>query len=137
MTTVSELSWAAFAAIDWANQKNFWRLVPADSRQHEQGELENTRKRWRCGRLAWDSVLVADPWPYVWSSHGGALVYMLSKYPHLVLFPVHPTTAASTWAACGSGLTNNVWTSPRTVLSTSITMNGSSTAFPAGTQLYP
>src|SRR4051794_38743314 len=24
----------------------------------------------------------------------GALVYMLSKYPHLVLFPVHPTTAA-------------------------------------------
>ena len=24
----------------------------------------------------------------------GPLVYMLSKYPHLVLFPVHPTTAA-------------------------------------------
>ena len=24
----------------------------------------------------------------------GALVYMLTKYPHLVLFPVHPTTAA-------------------------------------------
>jgi len=24
----------------------------------------------------------------------GTLVYMLSKYPHLVLFPVHPTTAA-------------------------------------------
>ena len=24
----------------------------------------------------------------------GALIYMLSKYAHLVLFPVHPTTAA-------------------------------------------
>src|SRR5215470_13908481 len=24
----------------------------------------------------------------------GALVYMLAKYAHLVLFPVHPTTAA-------------------------------------------
>ena len=38
----SEPEWAAFAAIDWADQKNFWRLLPAGSRQSEQGELENT-----------------------------------------------------------------------------------------------
>ena len=25
----SEPEWAAFAAIDWADQKNFWRLLPA------------------------------------------------------------------------------------------------------------
>ena len=41
-STKSEPEWAAFAAIDWADQKHFWRLVPADSRQQEQGELENT-----------------------------------------------------------------------------------------------
>ena len=38
----SEPEWAAFAAIDWADQKNFWRLAPAGSGQPEQGELENT-----------------------------------------------------------------------------------------------
>jgi hypothetical protein len=37
-----EPEWAAFAAIDWADQKNFWRLAPAGSQQQESGELENT-----------------------------------------------------------------------------------------------
>ncbi len=35
----SEPEWAAFAAIDWADQKNFWRLLPAGSRQSEDGEF--------------------------------------------------------------------------------------------------
>ena len=37
-----EPEWAAFAAIDWADQKNFWRLLPAGSPRSEEGELENT-----------------------------------------------------------------------------------------------
>ena len=41
-TTTSEPEWAAFAASDWADQKNFWRLLPAGSRRSEAGELENT-----------------------------------------------------------------------------------------------
>ena len=40
--TPSEPEWAALAAIDWADQKNFWRLLPAGSRQSESGELDNT-----------------------------------------------------------------------------------------------
>jgi hypothetical protein len=43
----------------------------------------------------------------------------------------------STWALCGSGLTNNIWTSPRTTLSNGVTVNSNSTTFPTGTQLYP
>jgi hypothetical protein len=38
----SEREWAAFLAVDWADQKNFWRLLPADSRKSEAGELDNT-----------------------------------------------------------------------------------------------
>ena len=38
----SEPEWAAFAAIDWADQKNFWRLLPAGSRKSEAGELDST-----------------------------------------------------------------------------------------------
>ena len=38
----TEPEWAALAAIDWADQKNFWRLLPAGSERPEEGELENT-----------------------------------------------------------------------------------------------
>jgi len=30
------------SGIDWADQKNFWRLLPAGSRQSEAGALDNT-----------------------------------------------------------------------------------------------
>jgi hypothetical protein len=38
----SEPEWAAFAAIDWADKKNFWRLLPTGARRSEEGELENS-----------------------------------------------------------------------------------------------
>jgi hypothetical protein len=41
-TTPAEPQWAAFAAIDWANRKHFWRLLPAGSQRYEEGELDNT-----------------------------------------------------------------------------------------------
>jgi hypothetical protein len=37
-----EPEWAAFAAINWADQKNFWRLLPAGSQKSEAGELDST-----------------------------------------------------------------------------------------------
>jgi hypothetical protein len=42
LSVKSEPEWAAFAAIDWADQKNFWRLFPVDSGEAEFGELKNT-----------------------------------------------------------------------------------------------
>ena len=93
-TISSELSWAAFVAIDWANQKNFWRLKPADSRQHEQGELENTPEAVERWAASLEQRFGGRPVAVCLEQSRGALVYMLSKYPHLVLFPVHPTTAA-------------------------------------------
>ena len=40
--TPSEPEWAAYVAIDWANQKNYWRLLAAGSQRSEAGELDNT-----------------------------------------------------------------------------------------------
>ena len=90
----SEPEWAAFAAIDWADQKHAWRLVPADSAVHEQGTLENTPEAvdlWAanlCVRFGGRPIAVCL------EQSRGPLVYMLSKYAQLVLFPVHPSTAA-------------------------------------------
>jgi transposase len=93
-TSASEPEWAAFAAIDWADQKHFWRLVPAGSRKFEQGELENTPEAVEAWAAALQQRFGGGPIAVCLEQSRGALVYMLSKYAQLVLFPVHPTTAA-------------------------------------------
>jgi Transposase len=91
---ITEPEWAAFASIDWADREHAWRLVPAGSAVHEQGALENTPEavdRWAtnlCVRFGGRPIAVCL------EQSRGPLVYMLSKYAHLVLFPVHPSTAA-------------------------------------------
>ena len=90
----SEPQWAAFTAIDWADQKHFWRLVPAGSDRQEHGELENTPEAvevWAMGlhdRFGGRAIAVCL------EQSRGSLVCLLAKYPHLALFPVHPKTAA-------------------------------------------
>ena len=93
-TATSEPEWAAFAAIDWADQKNFWRLLPAGSRRSEAGELENTPEAVEAWAAGLQQRFGGGPIAVIVEQSRGALVYMLTKYPHLVLFPVHPTTAA-------------------------------------------
>ena len=90
----SEPEWAAFAAIDWADQKNFWRLLPAGSRRSEAGELDNTPEAVEAWAADLQQRFGGRPIAVIVEQSRGALVYMLTKYPHLVLFPVHPTTAA-------------------------------------------
>ena len=90
----TEREWAAFAAIDWADQKHFWRLVPADSPHAEQGELENTPEAVEVWAAALERRFGGRPIAICLELRRGPLVYMLAKYAHLILFPVHPTTAA-------------------------------------------
>jgi transposase len=92
--TPSEPEWAALAAIDWADQKHFWRLLPAGSRQSEAGELDNTPEAVEVWAANLQQRFGGRPIAVILEQSRGALVYMLTKYPHLVLFPVHPTTAA-------------------------------------------
>jgi transposase len=94
-STKSEPEWAAFAAIDWADQKHYWRLVPADSRQQEErGELENTPEAVEVWAASLQQRFDGRPIAVCLEQGRGALIYMLSKYAHLILFPVHPKTAA-------------------------------------------
>lgn len=89
-----EPEWAAFAAIDWADQKHAWRLVPAGSAVHEQGTLENTPEAVDLWATHWYVRFGGRRIAVCLEQSRGALVYMLSKYAHLVLFPVHPSAAA-------------------------------------------
>jgi len=90
----SEPEWAAFAAIDWADQKNYWRLQPAGSPQCEHGELDNTPEAVEVWAASLQQRFGGRPIALCMEQSRGALTYMLTKYPHLVVFPIHPTTAA-------------------------------------------
>jgi transposase len=93
-TAIPEREWAAFAAIDWADQKHYWRLAPVGSPHQEEGELENTPEAVEVWAAGLEQRFGGRPIALCLEQKRGALVYMLAKYAHLVLFPVHPTMAA-------------------------------------------
>ena len=93
-TTPAEPEWVAFAAIDWANRKHFWRLLPAGSQRYEEGELDNTPEAIEVWATNLQRRFGGRPIAVCLEQSRGPLVYTLTKYPHLVLFPAHPTTAA-------------------------------------------
>jgi hypothetical protein len=88
---------AAFAAhigIEWADQKHFWAMRTANGPRHR-GQLDNTAEavevRARTG-TAFRRAAVAVGLEQA----RGAVIAKLTKYPHLVLFPVHPNMLANT-----------------------------------------
>jgi transposase len=91
-TKIEHAEYAAYVGIDWADQKNFWAMRTTDDGQEQRGELDNTPEavqEWATG--------LAQRFPGRLIAVGleqarGALLAMLSKYAHLVLFPIHPNT---------------------------------------------
>ena len=90
-----EPQFAAFVSIDWADKKHAWCLQAAASQQRESGELAHTPEAveaWAgqlCQRFAHGPIAVAL------EQSRGALVFMLTKYEFLHLFPVASTMSAS------------------------------------------
>jgi len=89
-----EPQWAAYVAIDWADKKHVWKLQPAEGTASEHGELEQTPEAIE----AWASHLAARyggrAIAVALEQSRGAVVFALSKYSHLHLYPVHPSTLA-------------------------------------------
>lgn len=81
---------AAMVAIDWADQKHAWALQAGTSKV-ETGAIEHTPEAidvWAAElRMRFGGQLVA----VALEQSRGSLVFMLTKYEHLVIFPVHPT----------------------------------------------
>jgi len=90
-----EPQFAAFVGIDWADQKHVWCLQGTGSQRRESGELEHTPEAveaWvaqLCQRFAQRPIAVAV------EQSRGALVFMLSKYELLHLFPAPSQMAAN------------------------------------------
>ena len=89
-----EPKFAAFVGIDWADQKHAWCLQAEGATQRENGEVEHRPEAveaWvgqLCRRFGNRPIAVAV------EQVKGALVFMLSKYEPLYLFPVPPAMSA-------------------------------------------
>jgi len=92
---MSQSEFAAYVAIDWADKKHYWQLATSAAAPREQGQLLHTPEAidvWASGlHDRFPEGLVA----VCLEQSRGALAYQLSKYAHLVLFPIHPATLAS------------------------------------------
>ncbi len=87
---------AAFIGIDWADEKHRWALQvagpPGPRTPVEQGEVAHTPEAleaWICAlgaRYPGRSLAIAL------EQSRGALLFALSKYAHVVLYPIHPNT---------------------------------------------
>lgn len=86
---------AAYVAIDWADQKHDWALREAGTEKVEQGQIENTPEAVEVWAGALAQRFGGRPVAVCLEQKRGALVYMLTKYEHLVLYPVHPASLAN------------------------------------------
>lgn len=95
LPNIVQPEFAAFVGIDWGDKKHAWALQIEGSSKIEKGEILHTpeaiqewvaelRRRFPTGRLA-----------IALEQSRGPLVFALSKYEHLVLYPIHSTSAAN------------------------------------------
>ncbi len=86
--------YAAFIAIDWADQKHAFSLQAAEQTRRETGTLE--QKPECIG--PWVAQLQARfggrPLAVAVEQSRGALIHALMSYDSLVIYPLHPTTVA-------------------------------------------
>ena len=94
LPNTTESKFAGFIGIDWGDKKHAWALQAEDSIKVERGEILHTpeaieewaaelQRRFPTGRLA-----------VALEQSRGPLVFALTKYEHLTLFPIPPTSAA-------------------------------------------
>lgn len=93
LTSNSEPEWAAFLAIDWADQKHVWTLSLPGMQRRERGEIEHSPETIHAWITQLSARFASRPIAVCVEQSRGALLFSLSKYGNLVLYPIHPSTA--------------------------------------------
>jgi transposase len=88
-----ENEFIAFVGIDWADQKHAWALQSSSGVEH--GILDHTPEAVEAWAVELGCRFDGGPIAVALEQSRGALLFMLTKYAHLVVFPVNPATAAS------------------------------------------
>jgi transposase len=90
-----EPQFAAFLAIDWADQSHVWSLQSADSTTRERGEVAHTPEAIDAWVAQMSQRFAGRPIAVAVEQTRGALVFLLSKYEPLHIFPVPPAMSSN------------------------------------------
>jgi transposase len=88
-----EKEFVAFVGIDWADRKHAWALQTTSGVEH--GSIDHTPEAVEAWAVELGRRFAGGFIAVALEQSRGALLFMLTKYAHFVLFPVHPTTWAS------------------------------------------
>jgi len=94
-----ETEFAGFVGIDWADQEHAWALAVPGSERREHGQLAQSPEAIEEWAAELARRFAGRPVAVALEQARGALLYALSKYPHLVLFPIHPSLSSRYRAA--------------------------------------
>ena len=92
-TPAPPLAFGAHIGLDWADQKHFWTML-VDGKK-TRGQLDNTPEAIEVWAAELAQRFGGRPVALALEQSRGAVIAVLSKYAHLVLFPVHPTSLAN------------------------------------------
>ena len=91
----NETEFAALVGIDWADQKHAWALQVSGDINVERGELDHKPEAVDDWAAELSRRFADRPIAVALEQARGSLLFMLTKYVHLVIFPVHPATIAN------------------------------------------
>ena len=92
-TTIDEAhEFAAFVGIDWADERHAWALQLPNTNGIEHGDLDHNPEAVDVWATDLARRFNGRPVAVALEQSRGALLFMLTKYAQLVLFPVHPAT---------------------------------------------
>ena len=90
-----QVQFAAYIGIDWADRKHAWALQTEAGERIEHGGLDHTPEAVELWAAELARRFSGRPIAVALEQSRGSLVFMLSKYAHLVLFPIHPTMSVN------------------------------------------
>jgi transposase len=91
-----ELEFAAFVGLDWGDRQHHWALQPADTNcPTDKGQLENTPEAIELWAVQLSHRFGGRRIAVALEQQRGAIVNMLSRHAHLVLFAVPPSMSAA------------------------------------------
>jgi hypothetical protein len=93
--SIADPDFAAYVGLDWADRKHCWKLAVAGSAKPEVGQVTNTPEALQAWAVELRDRFQGRPLAVALEQRRGPVVFQLSKFPHLVLFPVHPNSLAS------------------------------------------
>ena len=92
--SLPEPQWAAYVAIDWADREHVWKIQSTESGARESGKVAQTPEALEIWASQLSMRFDGRPIAVALEQSRGPLVFSLTKYSHLHLFPVHPSMLA-------------------------------------------